>query len=47
MVLLYIDRILIPAAVVPAIVLLVKIYQADRQEKEPIFYTQRRHRTRS
>ena len=35
MVLLYIDRILIPAAVVPAIVLLVKIYQADCQEKEP------------
>lgn len=35
MVLLYIDRVLIPAAVVPALILLFKIYEADRQEKEP------------
>ena len=35
MVLLYIHRILIPAAVIPAIFLLVKIYRADRREKEP------------
>ena len=32
---LYFDRILILAAIVPAIFLLVKIYQADRSEKEP------------
>lgn len=31
----YFDRILILAAIVPAIFLLVKIYQADRSEKEP------------
>ena len=35
MVLLYIHRILIPAAVIPAIFLLVKIYRADRRGKEP------------
>ena len=35
MVLLYLHRVLIPAAVIPAIFLLVKIYRADRREKEP------------
>lgn len=31
----YLERILLPAAVIPAIVLLVKIYKADKREKEP------------
>lgn len=35
MVLLYLHRVLIPAAVIPAIFLLVKIYRADCREKEP------------
>ena len=33
MVLLYLHRVLIPAAVIPAIFLLVKIYRADRRER--------------
>ena len=35
MVLLYLHRVLGPASLSPAIVLLVKIYRADRREKEP------------
>ncbi len=31
----YLERILLPAAVIPAVVLLVKIYKADKREKEP------------
>ena len=32
----YIDPVLAAAAIIPAIVLLIKVYQADRLEKEPV-----------
>ena len=32
----YIDPILAAAAIIPAVVLLIKVYQADRLEKEPV-----------
>ena len=35
MLLLAVDPVLIAAAIIPAIVLLIKVYQADRVEKEP------------
>ena len=32
----YIDPVLAAAAIIPAVVLLIKVYQADRLEKEPV-----------